>query len=168
MVDELILHPVMQWDTALIDRLFLQYDAKAIKNIPLNDRVLSGLVYWPGNRNGQYSVWSGYQFLVHEEYSLQLGCSTPDTLPPIWARIWSMHIPMKCQLFAWRASWEALPTKLNLQKRKIPFEPTCESCHSSVEYMLHSLWSCPHVQKVWDSKSWLLLLRDNPYTEFAD
>lgn len=67
---ELILHPVIQWDTALIDRLFLQYDAEAIKHIPLSDRAPADSVYWPGNPNGQYSVLSVYHFLVHEENNL--------------------------------------------------------------------------------------------------
>jgi hypothetical protein len=57
-VVELILHPVIQWDTTLIDRLFLQYDAEAIKHIPLSDRAPADSVYWPGNPNGQYSVRS--------------------------------------------------------------------------------------------------------------
>ncbi len=38
-VDQLILQPKMEWDNALIDKLFLPYDAEAVKNIPLSERA---------------------------------------------------------------------------------------------------------------------------------
>ena len=37
-VDQLIIQPSKEWDHVLIDRLFIPYDVKAIKCIPLCDQ----------------------------------------------------------------------------------------------------------------------------------
>jgi hypothetical protein len=113
-VDQLILQPKMEWDTSVIDKLFLPYDAEAIKNIPLSDRAPSDMFCWTGTSNGCYTIKSGYQILLHQEKQHLPGCSTNDTLQPIWNAVWSLRIPKKCQLFAWRAVREALPTNESL------------------------------------------------------
>jgi hypothetical protein len=66
-VDQLIIKPKMEWDTTLIDKLFLHYDAEAIKSIPLSERAPPDRFYWPGTSHGLYTVRSGYQALLHNE-----------------------------------------------------------------------------------------------------
>uniref|UniRef100_A0A2N9EK22 CCHC-type domain-containing protein n=1 Tax=Fagus sylvatica TaxID=28930 RepID=A0A2N9EK22_FAGSY len=66
-VDQLIIKPKMEWDTTLIDKLFLPYDAEAIKSIPLSERAPPDRFYWPGTSHGLYTVRSGYQALLHNE-----------------------------------------------------------------------------------------------------
>jgi hypothetical protein len=84
-------------------------------------------------------VRSGYRFLVDEEDKNLPGSSMPNPLQDIWKSIWSLKIPKKCQMFAWKASREALPTKLNLQKRHIPVGTTCEICGEKDEDAIHAL-----------------------------
>ena len=138
-VDQLIIKPKMEWDTALLDKLFIPYDAEAIKNIPLCNRAPPDQFYWPGTANGLYTVKSGYQTLLHNENNLLPGSSTKDALQPKWNTVWSLRIPKKCQHFAWRASREALPTKVNLCKRRIPIDINCENCHNTPEDVLHAV-----------------------------
>ncbi len=132
-MDQLILQPKMEWDNALIDKLFLPYDAEAIKNIPLSDRAPPDKFFWPGTTHGCYTVKSGYQALFHHKKQHLLGCSTNNVLHPIWKAVSSLWIPKKCQHFAWRASKEALPTRVNLCKRRIPIDPKCENCRNFPE-----------------------------------
>ena len=66
-VSELI-HPMTaSWNAAFIDQLFLPYDAKAIKSISLSERGPHDKLFWPGSSNGNYTVKSGYRFLMEEE-----------------------------------------------------------------------------------------------------
>jgi hypothetical protein len=167
-VDQLILKPRMEWDSALIDKLFLPYDAEAIKNIPLSDRAPPDKFCWPGTANGLYTVKSGYHSLLHYEKQHLLGSSTKDTLQPIWNSVWSLQIPKKCQHFAWRASREALPTRVNLCRRGLPIDPTCENCRNSPEDVLHAVWTCPSIHSVWAQEDWTQGIRASPVMDFAD
>uniref|UniRef100_A0A2N9HZK5 Reverse transcriptase domain-containing protein n=1 Tax=Fagus sylvatica TaxID=28930 RepID=A0A2N9HZK5_FAGSY len=151
-VDQLIIKPQMTWDNSLIDSLFSPYDAEAIKQIPLSNHYHADKIIWPCNTNGEYTVRSGYRFLVDEEDKNLPGSSMPNPLQDIWKSIWSLKIPRKCQLFAWKASREVLPTKLNLQKRQIPVGTTCEICGEKDEDAIHALWSCKHLQSVWSNE----------------
>lgn len=167
-VDQLIMHARKKLDHVFIDRLFIPYEAEVIKSIPLSDQSHADKLIWPGNANGQYSVKSGYQFLVNDELKNSLGSSSPDALHQVSITLWSLNIPIKCQLFAWHAVREALPTKLNLSKRQIPFDQSCENCKKYHEDGLHELWSCKHIQPAWENETWLQPLRISPHTDFAD
>uniref|UniRef100_A0A2N9HZ83 RNase H type-1 domain-containing protein n=1 Tax=Fagus sylvatica TaxID=28930 RepID=A0A2N9HZ83_FAGSY len=158
----------MEWDHSLIDRLFFPHDAVAIKHTPLSNQEHPDTLTWPGNTNGEYSVRSGYRFLVDEEDKCLPGSSRPNPLQNTWRTIWSLHIPKKCQMFAWKATCEALPTKLNLHKRRIPVDPTCELCGECNEDAIHALWSCNQLQIVWEKESWLQSIRSTPFVDFAD
>ncbi len=70
----------MIWDHPLIDSLFIPYDAKAIKQIPLSNQDHVDKLTWPGNTNGEYAVQSGYRFLVDEEDKHLPGNSMPNPL----------------------------------------------------------------------------------------
>uniref|UniRef100_A0A2N9HCI6 Reverse transcriptase domain-containing protein n=1 Tax=Fagus sylvatica TaxID=28930 RepID=A0A2N9HCI6_FAGSY len=137
-VNQLIVKPQMEWDHSLIDRLFFPHDAVAIKHTPLSNQEHPDTLTWPGNTNGEYSVRSGYRFLVDEE---------------------DKCLPATC---------EALPTKLNLHKRRIPVDPTCELCGECNEDAIHALWSCNQLQIVWEKESWLQSIRSTPFVDFAD
>ena len=167
-VNELIIEPQMVWDHSLIDNLFLPYDAKAIKHIPLSKHKHADKITWPGNMNGEYSVRSGYSFLVDEEDKSLPSSSRPDPRQSLWRSIWDLKIPKKCQMFAWKACREALPTKLNLLKRHIPVDSTCENCGETEEDAIHALWNCKQLQSVWDNESWTQPFRNTLAVDFAD
>uniref|UniRef100_A0A2N9G5G6 Reverse transcriptase zinc-binding domain-containing protein n=1 Tax=Fagus sylvatica TaxID=28930 RepID=A0A2N9G5G6_FAGSY len=158
----------MEWDNALLDKLFLPYDAEAIKNIPLSNRAPQDKFCWPGTTHGGYTIKSGYQFLIHLEKQQLPGCSINDNFQHIWKAVWSLRIPKKCQTFAWRASREALPTRVNLLKRRIPLDPQCENCRNSPEDVLHAVWSCPLIKPTWENEPWILRLRTSHVLDYAD
>ncbi len=167
-VNELITEPQMVWDHSLIDSLFIPYDAEAIKHIPLSNHKHADKITWPGNMNGEYSVRSGYRFLVDEEDKSLPSSSRPDPRQSLWRSIWALKIPKKCQMFAWKASREALPTKLNLYKRHIPVDSMCEICGEIEEDAIHALWNCKQIQSVWDNEMWTQSFRSTPAVDFAD
>jgi hypothetical protein len=71
-------------------------------------------------------------------------------------------------MFAWKASREALPTKLNLHKRHIPVGTICEICGETEEDVIHALWSCNQLQPVWDNEVWAQSFRNTLVLDFAE
>ena len=64
--------------------------------------------------------------------------------------MWHLKIPAKIRIFAWRACTNALPTKLNLNKKGINTSVLCPICEQEVESTLHALVSCVSARQVWD------------------
>ncbi|XP_042942755.1 uncharacterized protein LOC122276934 [Carya illinoinensis] len=60
-----------------------------------------------------------------------------------------MQVPNTTKTFLWRACLEALPTMLNLFKKKIVDSPLCPICCREEETTIHALWSCSSAMDVW-------------------
>ncbi|XP_042944554.1 uncharacterized protein LOC122278431 [Carya illinoinensis] len=69
------------------------------------------------------------------------------------SKLWKFKVPKAGKTFIWRASLEALPTKLNLFKRKMVDSSKCILCSTEPEFVIHALWSCKSAQDVWSSCS---------------
>uniref|UniRef100_A0A2N9IMR2 Reverse transcriptase domain-containing protein n=1 Tax=Fagus sylvatica TaxID=28930 RepID=A0A2N9IMR2_FAGSY len=167
-VSELILPTTTRWNTTLIDRLFVPYDAEAIKSIPLSERGPPDKLIWPGSTNGNYTVKSGYRFLVEDELNNQPGSSNPTFGHSVWRELWATSVPKKIQHFLWRAVQEAIPTKRNLMRRNIIQDQICEMCKKGPEDVLHALWLCPKIRSVWNKEDWARRLRTLPLQNFSD
>jgi hypothetical protein len=66
----------------------------------------------------------------------------------MWKEVWSLQVPKKIQVFMWRSLKDSLPSKLNLKKKHVVEDPTCELCGAPTEDILHALWVCPHACKL--------------------
>ena len=66
-----------------------------------------------------------------------------------FGKIWSLQIPNKLKTFAWRASRNILPTKVNLCSRGVLDDPTCDACGLIAETNRHLFWDCRHAREVW-------------------
>lgn len=105
---------------------------------------------WPRNRDGKYSVKTGYRLLL--ELDRRSRASSFDVNPPkiFWNWLWRIGIPNKVKVFLWRACSEALPTRKNLQKRKVLNDPTCSFCLIHQEDTVHALWECVDLHTIWE------------------
>ena len=73
----------------------------------------------------------------------------------LWRRIWKLAVLCKVRNFVWRACRNAIPTKSNLVQRCVLEDSTCPLCSQGAEDVLHSLWSCPALTRVWeDDPQW--------------
>ncbi|GKV49669.1 hypothetical protein SLEP1_g56407 [Rubroshorea leprosula] len=64
------------------------------------------------------------------------------------------RVPPKVSAFAWKAMQNRIPTKKNLQKRKVlssEDDMSCALCSSQIESSDHLLFMCPEAWKVWSS-----------------
>ena len=55
-----------QWQTNIVDDLFVEADVEIIKKIPLSQLATDDVLYWPFSSNGDYRCKSGYRFLKDE------------------------------------------------------------------------------------------------------
>ncbi|KAJ0788215.1 putative RNA-directed DNA polymerase [Helianthus annuus] len=111
-------------------------------NSKLRDIVLSDGFdkwVWLGDDNGEFSVGSVKRMLdKNRDFSSRY----------VWE--WSSWVPLKCNLFAWRAEMERIPTKVELRKRNVALEDDfCPMCGSDLESASHIFTACIFVTKVW-------------------
>ena len=67
----------------------------------------------------------------------------------VWKGIWSLQIPNRVKTLIWRAGSDALPTKVNLRKRRLLIDDSCPHCNLDKETSLHALQSCPSLNPIW-------------------
>ncbi|XP_060964141.1 uncharacterized protein LOC115717908 [Cannabis sativa] len=83
----------------------------------------------------------------------QLHSSTSDTHRDWWKFFWSLNLPPKIRIFAWKVLQNVVPVAAALFKKKIIDSAACSLCPSCWESIGHVLFGCHHAKAVWkDSK----------------
>lgn len=120
-VVELIDWTTWTWYRHLVETKFHRDDAEAILRIPLSRRYTDDILFWLHNREGKYTVKSGYHIArqIWKEAQSQGECSTGTGVSPVWGKIWKLHIPNKIKVLGWRDYQNVLPTGENLARRHI-------------------------------------------------
>ncbi|GJT18001.1 RNA-directed DNA polymerase, eukaryota, reverse transcriptase zinc-binding domain protein [Tanacetum coccineum] len=63
---------------------------------------------------------------------------------------WCKSIPIKVNIFTWRAMLDRLPHRLNLSRKGLDIQTICYPiCNSSVESIAHILFSCDLASIIW-------------------
>ena len=71
------------WDSGLLERTFLPWDAEMIKVIPVSEGWVADLLNWPLTPDGNYSVKSAYRMLMDEVSSQEPGTSSLEELQQV-------------------------------------------------------------------------------------
>ena len=79
----------------------------------------------------------------------QIENSTATTERPIWRKLWKLNVPPTVRKFLWSACSNILPTRENLNRRRVQVDPHCEICCQQPDSVGHLLWECPLAQNVW-------------------
>lgn len=105
---------------------------------------------WSKEVHENFTVKSAYRILLNDKL-LSIGeSSSASTYSPFWKELWKLKIPLKIQVFAWKACKEGLPTTHNLVKRHVNVNNKCCFCSQSLEDVLHALFLCDELQPWWD------------------
>ena len=67
----------------------------------------------------------------------------------VWKQIWDLQIPNVEKTFLWRVCHESLPTRQNLQRRKVIEDAFCLFYKMEDETAIHILWQCSSARDVW-------------------
>ncbi|KAL5757091.1 hypothetical protein ACOSQ2_021837 [Xanthoceras sorbifolium] len=81
------------WDLAKLDQVFVAADRDSILKIPLSFGDCNDSLIWHFDKNGEYSVKSGYRVAAQEKLSLKGSSSCPDS--KWWLALWNLNIPPK-------------------------------------------------------------------------
>ncbi|MCH83748.1 polynucleotidyl transferase ribonuclease H fold [Trifolium medium] len=82
--------------------------------VPLLDVIEDDKLIWSEERDGMYSVRSGYKKLMKEKASRQ-----QPRGEKAWGRLWKIQAPPKAKHLLWRICKECLPTRVRLRDRYV-------------------------------------------------
>ena len=78
------------WKSRVIDECLVPFDAQRIKAIPLCNTPQPDLLYWAFEKNGVYSVKSGYRALCEEVRNEEASGSSSILSAGFWSSIWKL------------------------------------------------------------------------------
>ncbi|KAK7826948.1 hypothetical protein CFP56_031606 [Quercus suber] len=87
------------WKSREIDECLVPFDAQRIKAIPLCITPQLDLFYWALEKNGAYSVKSGYRALCEEARNEEASGSSSGLSAGFWSSIWKLNVPGKVKCY---------------------------------------------------------------------
>ncbi|KAJ0806046.1 putative reverse transcriptase zinc-binding domain-containing protein [Helianthus annuus] len=132
--------PITWYESLRMHRAFLMH---MVTSVNLSDRK-DGWI-WKGDQSGGFSVSSVKRFLegsVVSDSSFRLE--------------WCKWVPIKCNIFVWRAEQGRIPTSDELRKRSVAVgDGLCPFCRSEEESASHLFTSCFMATILWQKiSSW--------------
>lgn len=146
MVEHLIDQETREWDRQMVYTIFFPFEAEQIRRIPLARRVSEDVMFWPWEKNQQFSVRFAYHLIQKKKAEFVLGPSDDHNY---WKWIWRLNIPPKIKLFVWRLCHNRLATKTGLLARGIKTDPICFLCGEKEKSIPHLFTSCQWTRRVW-------------------
>jgi hypothetical protein len=143
-VQQLLLPNIKKWDEDKIISLFPLEVAHDILAVPLLEVVKEDKLIWKGEKDGRYSVRSGYRnYMKHRNR----GCGASKEEG--WSSIWKIHAPPKAKHLLWRVCRDCLPTRIRLRNRYVDCQEECPLCLSCGEEEQHLFFNCDGVREAW-------------------
>lgn len=136
------------WKFDLVEQLFSPHEASSILGIPLSPRMPLDRIIWGLTPSGCFTTSSVYKPLVSCDSSNTASSSDLRSQKLFWKGVWNLRVPNKIKHFAWHACNNALPTMVNLHRRHISPNDTCEIYKEQPENQIHALWLCKEVEAV--------------------
>ncbi|GAU51576.1 hypothetical protein TSUD_414250 [Trifolium subterraneum] len=124
------------WNIVMVRNLFSRDVAEKILETPLVSSVREDKVVWDEERNGCYSVKSGYKLAMR-----YLIGSDKYHVMGNWNGIWKAQAPHKARHLLWRLCRECLPTRSRLLERRVECTLNCPVCDEKIEDELHIFFS---------------------------
>ncbi|KAG8499524.1 hypothetical protein CXB51_006063 [Gossypium anomalum] len=141
-VSELVASNDRVWRREFINNTFSEDDARKILRIPLASAPHDDLLVWGGEHSGEFLVRIAYKLLqtfdkIPRAYALQTGYGN------FYKKLWLLNLPNKVKITLWRISWNYLPTRVNMQYRKLVSNTSCPRCGERAETIDHIFRECP-------------------------
>ncbi|KAA3490640.1 reverse transcriptase [Gossypium australe] len=141
-VAELIDENSKKWKEELIHSTFSPGGANKILHIPLAEEAHDDIVAWSGTPSGEFTVRSAYKLLQCNEVDLRTYPLQTD-YKKFYKKLWDLNLPSKIKIVIWRISWNYIPTRVNMQLRKLSNIRTCPRCGKEAETSSHVFRECP-------------------------
>lgn len=106
------------------------------------------VMYWKEDMSGVYTVRSAYRLIQRQKE-----IDVPAASSELWKQIWRIKAPPKVLNLIWRASTQCLPTRVNLQMKRVMITGLCPMCNGREETIMHALVSYPFANQCWRQRS---------------
>ncbi|GAU38215.1 hypothetical protein TSUD_226360 [Trifolium subterraneum] len=147
------------WNIVKVRNLFSRDVAEKIMETPLV-RVREDKVVWEEERNGCYSVKSGYKLAMR-----YLIGSDKYHVMGNWNGIWKAQAPHKARHLLWRLCRGCLPTRSRLLERRVECTLNCPVCDEEIEDELHILFRCAVARDSWSAAGLSSVLHNATYQQ---
>ncbi|GAU34529.1 hypothetical protein TSUD_394030 [Trifolium subterraneum] len=127
-------------------RLNQQDVAEKILETPLVSSVREDKVVWEEERNGCYSVKSGYKLAMR--YIIG---SDKYHVVGNWNGIWKAQAPHKARHLLWRLCRGCLLTRSRLLEKRVECTLNCPVCDEEIEDELHIFFRCAVARDSWSA-----------------
>ncbi|GAU48097.1 hypothetical protein TSUD_238360 [Trifolium subterraneum] len=148
------------WNIAKVRNLFSKDVAEKILETPLVSSVREDKVVWEEERNGCYSVKSGYKLAMH-----YLIGSDKYHVVGNWNGIWKAQAPHKARHLLWRLCRGCLPTRSRLLERRVECTLNCPVCDEEIEDELHIFFRCAVARDSWSAAGLSSVLHNAMYQQ---
>uniref|UniRef100_A0A803Q8I6 Reverse transcriptase domain-containing protein n=1 Tax=Cannabis sativa TaxID=3483 RepID=A0A803Q8I6_CANSA len=136
-----------EWNIPLLNQYFQSIDVDRIVTIPLSFFPSNDRLIWHHTITGCYTVNSGFH--LAENLAENQETNGSNSRSTWWRTFWSLNLPCKVKIFAWRVMQNALPVATSLVRRKVIDSVTCSLCNNAWESIGHALFNCTKARKVW-------------------
>lgn len=126
-----------KWDLDIIKSEFNDRDQQLILDIVVTDNVREDMLFWSYEVTGLYSIKSAYKWLQLKKEA----CHSADRIS-IFTKLWKIRAPPKTINVVWCAFSNCLPTRVQLQLKRVQVQALCPVCQQENETILHSLVTC--------------------------
>ncbi|KAA3467922.1 Ribonuclease H-like superfamily protein [Gossypium australe] len=155
-VAELINCQTKEWNMEVINFTFGADETERILCIPLTKHPHVDLMAWRGEPSGSFSVKNNYKLLQRLDPNAY---AIHPVYNDFYKKLWSIDLPTKIKINILKASWNYLPTRVNLLHKKLATEATCPRCGLGTETLNHLFRECPISVEVWTQLSKIKVLR---------
>ena len=151
-VCDLIDYENAYWYESLVREFFLPIEAEMILAVPLCASWPHDKLIWHYCPNRSFSVRSAYHMIMKARLLSDEGSLCPRQT--VWKMIWSLCLPPRIKLFAWRIYKGILLTNSNLARCMPSWNMNCSICGHHEESDMHALLECPLAVQVWEGSQW--------------
>ncbi|GAU28465.1 hypothetical protein TSUD_294680 [Trifolium subterraneum] len=148
------------WNVVKVRNLFSEDVAEKILETPLVNSVREDKGVWEEERNGCYSVKSGYKLAMR--YIIG---SDKYHVAGNWIGIWKAQAPHKARHLLWRLCRGCLPTRSRLLKRRVECTLNCLVCDDKIEDELHIFFRCAVARDSWCAAGLSSVLHNAAYQQ---
>lgn len=124
------------WD--LITDIFNERDWQCIQVTQIETGLDRDVLQWEGELTGQYTVKNAYRLMQSQKET-----NAPHNSSKLWKSLWQIKVSQKALNLVWRALSHCLPTKTQLQQKRVQVDNICTVCKKEVETTSHTLIYCP-------------------------
>ncbi|KAL4330484.1 hypothetical protein AHAS_Ahas13G0404700 [Arachis hypogaea] len=157
-----------EWNTDLINQIFLPFEAQQILHIPIPKSDQVDCFYWKKARDGEFRVKLAYHELRAKTRSQTEISRREQREEQTWKDVWRIRAPPTAVNFLWRLLHKSLPTKKNLNRRGINCSPLCPRCWEDAESEEYIFRECWFARKFWFASPFTLRSETGTFSDVKE